>query len=198
MHELSAIILTGGTSERMGADKAFLEIDGTPLVVRVAAALQRAGAVETIAVGGDLERLHALGIDARADNHPGEGPLGGLLTGLAAIGTDIAFVTACDHPALDPRLLRALAEQADRPGALVVVPVADDTRQVLAALFHTGCAEVLAARFAAGERSIRSALDALDPGAVVDVEGLPEGWFVDLDTPTDVRNYALRDGRSRD
>ena len=93
-------VLTGGRSTRMGTDKAFVEVDGRPMAGRVAAALRAAGAAEVLAVGGDLDRLPSLGFDrAVPDRHPGEGPLGGLLTALAAAGHDVVVVLACDVPA---------------------------------------------------------------------------------------------------
>ena len=79
----------------MGRDKALIEIDGVPMVRRVAVALREAGARTVIAVGGDAPRLaEALaGLDVRLvpDDTPGAGPLAGLLTALGnlpAFGPD--------------------------------------------------------------------------------------------------------------
>ena len=44
----------------MGTDKAFIEIEGEPMVVRAVGALQAAGAVPVLVVGGDDARLSAL------------------------------------------------------------------------------------------------------------------------------------------
>jgi molybdopterin-guanine dinucleotide biosynthesis protein A len=70
----------------MGRDKAFVVVDGEPMVVRVARALRGAGADEVVAVGGDEARLSALGLAHLPDDHPGEGPLGGVLTALRLVG----------------------------------------------------------------------------------------------------------------
>jgi molybdopterin-guanine dinucleotide biosynthesis protein A len=181
----------------MGADKSFLDVGGRPLVMRVRDALQASGASTVVAVGGDLERLRELGLDARPDAHPGEGPLGGLLTAFASITADLAFVTACDHPALDARLPGLLVDRWARTGAsLAVVPVVDDHRQVLAALYHRRCVTPFAARFAAGQRSLLGALDHLPATDVLDVGDLPADWFADLDTPADLDHYAFRHGRT--
>lgn len=173
----------------MGQDKAFLSIGGRPLVARVAEVLDRAGARRVVVIGGDEARLRALGLEARSDRYPGEGPLGGLLTGLEIIETDIAFVTACDHPTLDPELPRRLVEGWSGSGALACVPVSGGVWQVLAALYHRDSSPALAARFASGERSLRRALAAIE---VCELPGCPPVWFADLDTPVDVENYAAR------
>ena len=66
---------------RMGRDKALLEIEGIPMARRVAEVMRLAGCIPVFAVGP--ARL-AAGLDVVSDDHPGEGPLGGILTALRA------------------------------------------------------------------------------------------------------------------
>ena len=106
--DFAGAVLTGGASRRMGTDKALVEVDGRALALRVADALRAAGASRVVAVGGDLERLQALGLEAVPDLHPGEGPLGGILTALAATDQDVVVVLACDLPAADPSAITAV------------------------------------------------------------------------------------------
>ncbi len=79
-------VLTGGSSRRMGRDKALVEISGRTLVEICVAALTDGGADEVVLVGGDASALGSVVPRARwvADLSPGEGPLGGLLTAFAA------------------------------------------------------------------------------------------------------------------
>ncbi|HLM64354.1 MAG TPA: molybdenum cofactor guanylyltransferase [Acidimicrobiales bacterium] len=81
-----AAVLCGGASRRMGQDKAFLVVEGEAMVVRVARALRGAGAGEVVAVGGDAAGLRGLGLAHLPDDHPGDGPLGGVLTALRLVG----------------------------------------------------------------------------------------------------------------
>ena len=61
------VVLCGGASTRMGADKALLGPVGAPLVGRVVAALRDAGADDVLLVGGDGDALRAaLGVGPRA------------------------------------------------------------------------------------------------------------------------------------
>src|SRR5687768_5401850 len=94
-------VLTGGASRRMGADKALVEGDGLAMARRAADALWAAGATEVMAVGGDAQALGRLSLEVVRDLHPGEGPLGGILTALAATDEDVVVVLACDLVAAD-------------------------------------------------------------------------------------------------
>jgi molybdopterin-guanine dinucleotide biosynthesis protein A len=110
---ISAAILAGGQSRRMGTDKALLRLvpDGPTLIERVAAALG-AVAAETLLVAND-DRYAALGLPLRTvpDAYPGAGALGGIYSAVAAAAHDHCLVVACDMPFLAVPLLRALAAE---------------------------------------------------------------------------------------
>ena len=182
-------VLTGGASSRMGRDKALLEVGGTALARTVAGALTVAGADRVVAVGGDRARLAALGLEVVADLHPGEGPLGGILTALDAADTDVVVVLACDLPGADGPAVAAVVDALVRaPAAAVAWPVVAGRHHVLHAAWRAGlAAPVLRAAFAAGERSPRRAADRLARASVTTVAervvrnanrpgDLDEGW----------------------
>lgn len=43
---LGAVVLAGGQSRRMGCDKAWLEVDGQPLIARTLSAIRESGIEE--------------------------------------------------------------------------------------------------------------------------------------------------------
>ena len=181
-------VLTGGSSTRMGTDKALLEVHGRALAVVAADALTAAGADEVLAVGGDLAALARLGLDARADDHPGEGPLGGILTALRHASHDLVVVLACDMPGIDATVVSALVRAlADDPDADVAAADGGGQVQALTAAYRREGRPVLAARFAAGERAVRRAIA---PLRVVLVDGLTPEALADVDRPEDLRRYA--------
>jgi molybdopterin-guanine dinucleotide biosynthesis protein A len=109
-----AIILTGGASRRMGADKASLDWDGRRAVDRVAALASAAGAVRVLTAGRDQ------GLEHVDDPSPGAGPVGGVLAGaraLAAHGLGRALVLAVDAPTVTVEDLAPLLA-ADGAGAV--------------------------------------------------------------------------------
>ena len=153
-------VLTGGRSTRMGRDKALIAVDGVPLAVRAATALRDAGATAVVAIGGDLDALAALGLDARTDLDPGEGPLGAILTAFAAAPTDLVVVLACDLPLVDAATVRCLLQTIGDHAA--AVPVTDRAHPLCAVYRASRCGAPLGQAFAAGERAVHRALEALD------------------------------------
>ena len=167
----------------MGADKALLVVDGRALARRTADVLLRAGAAEVLVVGGDDGALRSLGLEVVADRHPGDGPLGALVTALDAATEEIVAVLACDLPYAEPAgveaVVRALAAEA---GAAWAAPVSGGRRQLLHAAYRGSRRDHWADAFARGERSLQRPAS-LVPGVEVSVD---PRWLVDADTPEDL------------
>ncbi len=160
-------VLAGGSSRRMGADKALVEVAGRPMVAWVSAALGEVA--DRVVVAG---RTHpVLGVDPLPD--PVEGPVGplaglaGALGEAAAIGADAVVVVAVDQPfARRETLARLVASSEGR----AVVPQAEGVRQVTCAVYPADWhAETLIELEAGG--SIQTLLDRLEHVLV-----LPDEW----------------------
>jgi molybdopterin-guanine dinucleotide biosynthesis protein A len=111
---LGAIILTGGASSRMGADKATLVWDGRRAVDLLADLSRALGAKVTVTAGAAT-----YGLAAAREDPPGGGPVAGIVAGAAALraqGCDRAVVLAVDAPTLGVDDLAPLFA-ADEPGA---------------------------------------------------------------------------------
>lgn len=114
---LGAIILTGGGSIRMGADKATLDWDGRTAVDRVADLARAVGAAPIVTAGAA-----SYGLDRVVEEPPGGGPVAGMVAGAATlrrVGCDRALVLAVDAPTILPEDLQPLLE-APAPGAAFV------------------------------------------------------------------------------
>jgi molybdopterin-guanine dinucleotide biosynthesis protein A len=177
----SAAVLTGGRSTRMGRDKASLAVDGVPMAQRVVRALEDAGAGAIACIGGAPDRLEAIGLAVVPDDHPGEGPLGGAITGLAWSRAAITLVVPCDLVEPRPAAFGALVTALSTSDADVAVPILDGAWRALPAAFRASCAPTLSAVFGTGERSLHRAIAALARVAV-DTGPLP-----DADTPEELR-----------
>jgi len=115
MPRVSALVLAGGQSRRMGRDKAFLDFDGAPLIARVLARVRQV-CTEVIIVANDAEAYGRFGVRVIGDAYPGKGSLSGIFSGLQAARAEYALAVACDLPFLNVALLRyliSLAPQAD-------------------------------------------------------------------------------------
>ena len=187
----TGVVLTGGSSTRMGQDKSLLKVHGVALAALVAAALSDAGATEVIAVGGDIARLASLkGIDrAVPDRHPGEGPLGGVLTAFECARDDVVVILACDTPQVGASTPTALvAGLSSDPQVAVSYAVVDDRIQPLTAAWRRSLAwEPLQAAFDQGIRAPRSVLGDL---TVSEVRTIAPEAVEDVDHPEDLQRYA--------
>lgn len=191
------VVLAGGSSTRMGDDKAFIEIDGVPMVARAAAALTAAGATAVLVVGGDQVRLGALGLRPIPDLHPGQGPLGGVITALSALrsldsfdGDAIEAVVTlpCDVIEPDSAAARAVIERLRSPVGTasepdLVVPLGLGVPQWMHAAWRPRCLETLSEAFV---RGVRAPKEVARQVRTVEVEIPGTGWFKDADRPEDL------------
>lgn len=190
----SGAVLTGGRSTRMGRDKAFVLCAGRPMADIARTALLEAGASEVLSVGGDRRRLAQLGFVAIADETAGTGPLGGLLTALRAAGDDWVAVLSCDLPWASAATVRELLAYADE-ATDVVVPLLAGRRQSTYAVWRRSCHTEVHAVFAAGERRMSAALDAV---RVREVTVRHPASLGDADTPADLPPTDSPPGAAKD
>ena len=131
---ISAFILAGGESSRMGRDKAQLELGGVPLILRTAQLVESvAGAPAVI---GNPEAFRALNLRAIADDWPGAGPLGGIATALRAAATPWNLIVATDLPYLTREWLEYLIARALASSADAVLPMNARGAEPLCAAYH--------------------------------------------------------------
>jgi len=109
---ISAMVLAGGKSSRLGIDKTRLTL--RPQEGQAAGQTLLEGIVEklltiseeVIVVGQCEEVCGHLGAKTVGDVYPGAGPLGGIYSGLQAAAFPHALVVACDMPFLNLDFLR--------------------------------------------------------------------------------------------
>ena len=154
---ITAAILVGGKSRRMGQDKAFLEVDGLPLIERLIQTLQ--GCFDQLLLVGDRpERFAQFTIPVVPDIYPGSS-LGGLYTGLKLAATEQVFVTSCDIPFPNSALIHLICSQQQERDA--VVPVTDKGLEPLFALYRRSCLPPMQAALERGDFRIMTLLQQL-------------------------------------
>lgn len=185
MTELTGLVLAGGGSTRMGRDKALIDIDGQPLVLRACATLSVI--CDRVLVAPGRRPFAGLPYDQVADAEPGAGPLAGIVGGLAAAGTPLLAVAAVDMPDLAAPLYLHLARRWR--GEAAVVPTVAGRLQPLHAVWAVGAARAVHERLASGVRSPTAVAAALGARRIA-VQ--PGAWSVDVDTPADLRRRVRR------
>jgi molybdopterin-guanine dinucleotide biosynthesis protein A len=185
---VAAAVVAGGTSRRMGRDKATLCVERVELAsLALAAAARVASPVVLVAPEGHPARR----IAAEAVADPGLGPLAALAAALAALDAEHVLVLAGDHPGLRVELL---AHLIGRRGQGEAVACRRGPRlEPLVAVYQRAPALAGARARLAGPAAGRSLLGLLAALRTVVVEEAewraldPDGRsFVDLDDPADL------------
>lgn len=102
---MSAIILAGGKSIRMGCDKTQLILGGRTLIDNVISKL--IPVFSELIICGPTNALSVNeGIKYVNDIFSGKGPAGGLYTGLYHSSMEVNFVTACDIPEINTNIIK--------------------------------------------------------------------------------------------
>ena len=119
----SAMILVGGEARRAnGQEKYFFVYEGRTFIERLINTLEQV-VDEIILVAKDPEQCkrfpHLDGVRCITDIRPGIGPIGGLHAGALAAHGDTLFVSACDMPCIDARVVRYLFDALGNADAAI-------------------------------------------------------------------------------
>lgn len=192
---ITAVVLAGGQSRRMGQDKAALALDPTSPLTMIEMVIRGLQPVadDIVVVGGEWDR-RLVGARWVADAFPGEGPVGGLVTGLLAMRDDFnrSLVTPCDLPFLETDVLASMV--ATQTGADVIgLPARSPGGPAIEpfpAVYHRRCLPGVADYFQRGGRSMRGLLGRLTcaalPEGTIEAHD-PERWTLfNVNTPAEL------------
>jgi molybdopterin-guanine dinucleotide biosynthesis protein A len=158
---LSAIVLAGGQSSRMGQDKALISIDGVPLLRRVCdVALQCTPQVYVVTPNEQYREIlpnacHLVAEKFLSGEKP-HGPLVGFAQGLTQVQTDWVLLLACDLPHLSAEILQNWAQELNNAGAAIaLLPKTEKGWEPLCGFYRPSCLPSLTAAVNQGERSFQ-------------------------------------------
>jgi molybdopterin-guanine dinucleotide biosynthesis protein A len=158
---ISAAILAGGRSRRMGTDKALLTLEpGGPPLAAIAIDRVRRIADDVFLVAPPRSKYSQFGVSILPDLYEEGGPLGGIAAALVHARHDACLVVACDMPFLNVELLRWMAGRSR--GYDVLVPrVRGESRQggplvyqTLHAIYAKRCLPAIERALAQGRRQV--------------------------------------------
>jgi molybdopterin-guanine dinucleotide biosynthesis protein A len=180
---LTAIVLCGGRSTRMGRDKGALPCGGETMLARVARIL--GGIAGEVIVVARRDQPAPAGVRVIHDPVDDQGPLAGIAAGLAASATDLNIVVACDMPLVRPAVLQRLAGAIGSHDACVAV--AGGHASALCGIYRSRVAGEAQRLLASGERRVMRLLDAVqtkrvDAAELRDIDPDLE-TFISCDTP---------------
>src|ERR1700688_4249125 len=186
--DLTAFILAGGKSTRMGADKAFVILDGQTLLAR---ALELAHSVtRDVHIVGDPPNFSSFA-PFLEDVFPDCGPLGGIHAALRASPTDLNLILAVDTPLVSPALLRYLITRSkNSPAAAVTLVRTNEGSQPLCAVYRRAFADAAEEALHAGRYKIDPLFTSAQTQVIEENElrnaGFSLGMFRNLNTQEEV------------
>jgi molybdopterin-guanine dinucleotide biosynthesis protein A len=171
--DVTAVVLVGGRSRRMGRDKAQIVPDTAGGRTLTQLVLDTLSGVASFALLSG-RALPGLDVPAIPDRYFDAGPLGGIASALAEVDTPLALVAACDMPSIVPALPRLLLDRvrAD-PAAAAVMCRSDAGLEPLLSAWRPALAlPVLRAAIAGGVLSLHDAIARLPHTVVLP----PDEW----------------------
>ena len=192
--DVTAFILAGGKSSRMGADKAFLDFDGRTLL-EWTLELARSITLDVRIVGG--REKFAPFAPVVEDVFAGQGPLGGIHAALRSSNSDLNLMLAVDAPFVSCALLQYMIGEARHAlEATAVVPCCNGHRQPLCAVYRREFADSAEKALIAGKNRIDVLFDVVKSRVIEEEEleqaGFSAGLFCNLNTPEDVEEKRKR------
>jgi molybdenum cofactor guanylyltransferase len=180
---VTAIVLCGGQSSRMGHDKAALAVGDETFLAR-AIRVARDAAGEVIVVARAAQPMPA-GVRVVHDPIEHLGPLAGIAAGLAASHDDLNIVIACDMPLIKAAVLQRLLDAIGDHDACVAI--VDGHASVLCGVYRSRVAPIARQLLDQGERRVTALVDRLetkrvDAALLRDIDPDLETFF-SCDTP---------------
>ena len=188
MPEVSAVVLAGGKSQRLGMDKSLLRFEGEWLLQRILSQLATLSS-DVLVVADDGDKLASLKVPIVPDARPSLGPLGGIYSGLQSMRCERGLFVACDMPLLNLRLLQYMIQLS--PAFDVVIPRVGNETEPLHAIYSKVCLPPIADLLERGHRRVIRFFDRvhvryIDPEEIgtFDPEHLS---FFNINTPADLQ-----------
>ncbi len=196
---IAGVVLAGGRSTRMGAEKALLALAGRPLIAHVVERLRPQVAELFINANGEAARFQDFGCAVVADEGGADpaGPLRGVAAAIAHArrrGFSLLAAAPCDAPFLPRDLVARLAAAMASSGAPVAVAATPRGLEPMFALWRERAASEIAAELARGDASPRAVMARLGAAHVFFAPGEGGDPFANLNGREDFAAAEARLG----
>ena len=195
---LTLAIQAGGSSSRMGQDKALMPFLGRPLIQYVMERLSPLADETIVTTNRPDEYAFLRGVRLFPDLRPGRGALGGLHTALASADHPLVAVVACDMPFASPEILQYARQVIEASEADIAIPSSREGLEPLHAIYRREtCLPLVEVALDAGQWKLiswfkQAKVKIMEPEEIVRLD--PERLaFRNLNTPEEFR---LAEGRA--
>jgi molybdopterin-guanine dinucleotide biosynthesis protein A len=185
--KISAVLLAGGKSRRMGQDKSTILFRNAPLWQIQLDLLHKLQLQELFISAQTDPPWRPADIEFVPDDQPSRGPLSGIAAALSRIGSGHLLALAIDMPFMTESYLRSLCEKVERGRG--VVPLIENRAEPMAAIYPRDAYDDVAAALSGSDFSLQSlvgkliAAGKLQPIWVSETE---KAFFRNLNEPGDL------------
>jgi molybdopterin-guanine dinucleotide biosynthesis protein A len=186
---ISAILLAGGKSSRLGTDKAKVKLNGESFMIQDIA--KKLSAVsDDVVISTNGRRYEDITVPVRwvTDVNPGAGSLMGLYSGLLAVRYDYAIAVACDMPFINIDLLKYMISIPRDYDALL--PRVGEKTEQLHAIYSKKCLPAMENALQSGRIKISAFLGDIRvkyvPEEIINRYDPEHLSFFNVNTPSDL------------
>jgi len=180
--ELTAIILAGGKSTRMGEDKGLMLFNGKPMIQYVIDAVKPL--VNDIIIISNKKSYEKFGYPVYEDLIKEKGPLAGIYTGLKYSKTDKNLVLSCDVPFVSSELIQLLIGNCTDVD--VVIPEKEERTHQLIGIYNKKCIELFEKELEQNQRKLKLAIEKLNY-KVLDANQFEAKIFNNINSKNDIK-----------
>ncbi|MBT8401765.1 MAG: molybdenum cofactor guanylyltransferase [Rhodothermia bacterium] len=177
---VTGVVLAGGGSRRFGSSKAWHEVDGKPMVMRVLDEVRALANEVLLSVRSPSDFIE--GYACVADRFPGEGPLAGLHASLLAASHDWVLAVACDLPFVVVDDLNRLLLARENGVDAIVARDSSGKLHPHCGCYHISVLPVVEEMLGGSERAMHELLDRLEVFSVP----LPDKSLVNVNRISDL------------
>jgi len=185
--KISAVLLAGGKSGRMGDDKATIVFRNRPLWQIQIELLRKVSPKEIFISAPSDPPWRPADIEFVPDDQPSRGPLSGIVAALSRITTNHLLALAIDMPFMTESYLHSLCEKIERGRG--IVPLIENRAEPLAAIYPCEAHVDLVVALSGSDFSLQSVvrnLIAADKLLPIEASGAERDLFLNLNEPADL------------
>lgn len=185
MATISAYIIAGGKSSRMGSDKGMLFLNETVFIAHIVKALRDAS-IQNITIVSSNADYDFLNCNRIEDIYPNKGPVGGIFTALSHSKTEQNIILSVDIPLISADIITWLIANIDKEKLITQVKVGDKVSPLIA-VYNKVTVSIFEEHLKREELKLRMVVEAI-PNQTIEV---PEKWqslLQNINTKEDYQN----------
>jgi len=181
-YELSAIIIAGGKSSRMGKDKRLVHLLGESLIERSIKLAESFSSDIVISSNDHLAEYKAYKVIPDRDKD--QGPLAGLISALPEINNSLCIVLSCDMPNVSVKMVEKLVSSYSHNR--IVLYATEKMVQPFPALIPNSIMKDLTQKYRENERSIKAVYQSLPHTLIQPDDAKLSSGFLNINQPGDI------------